>query len=242
MVTQFISIVVMGQQYFDRSWQSTSWQADDREYRAIRATLESELGNKSRLDAIITASYKKCMSPQVSNKDLFRWGTAILLRCRDDWDYGDRVFNDHTFKLPYWEQFPRCGDSKSYEYTRMRFMFTVGFDFPHPELLNVGEALLKKNPNDVPVLLNVLKLRQPQSMKGDAEAGLKLVQRLDTLAPGELRVLTGTARFYYFWWTKTHSKEHASEVIRRDTAALKLSKSKQQRALIEETLREVKAK
>ncbi len=224
----------------DLRWQKGNWKKDDTKLAKARRDIQALVNNKSRLEAIIAEERKALISSKPTSMSLFRWANAVLVRSRNDWDFWRQFENSREAKRPYHELFPKLADAESYEFTRTRFLFTTSFDFAHRAMAPLGERLLAKDPHDLSVMIRLLKVYQPAAFTDDRPKGERLVKSLDALAPGDLRVLLGTAMHFYKCWTKSKSKADAKNAILRFEAANKLSNSVQQRRQIEEVIQEIR--
>lgn len=228
-----------GIQYMDQSWMGADWSENDAAYVKAKKEIEGIAGDKERLAKIIADSLKKCESAKATSLDLFRWATAVLTSAVtfDDWR---RIDGDFRGKKPY-DLFPQLSKAKSYEFTRVRFLYTAKFDFPHHNLVSIGEKLLARNANDAPVVRMVLKLYQPQVFPSERIKGVALVNTLETMAPNTLPTLSVISDFYHKCWMKSKSRSDATEALKRSEQALKLSKSKEQIQIIRRVISELRA-
>jgi hypothetical protein len=226
------------QQFLDASWMSGTWDANDQAFIASRKKIEAVRGNAAALDRIIASSRRECDSNKATSVDLYVWAYATYLRCMNDFDYWYKVNYLTAEKAPY-ELFPKLSKPHSYEFTRVRLVFTVTFDFAHRKMIDVGERLVKRDGDDPIAVIALLKLYQPQISEEHRAKGLMLVAKLDQLAPGTLGVEKNTSFFYYLCWQRSKSKADAAEAVRRAQIALKLCKSERQRKLIKQAIEEM---
>ncbi len=235
-----IATVAQSQQYMNRSWMNTQWTSDDAAYRSARLSIFADLKNKKKLDGTLTKARAELDGKTPTRLGLFQWACAALARSRDDFDFWRKFDNTYELKKPYETLFPKLADTKSYEFTRIRFLFTVTFDFPHTLMSDIGEKLLEKDPKDVSVILALLKIYQPQVSTSDLRKGDRLVKILDEIAPHEFRVLSTTGYYYYLRWMGTKSKSDALESIRRSGLVKERSNSKEQKQIIDRTNSEIR--
>jgi len=224
------------QQFDDTSWMTTHWTADDSGYIAIQSHFRNLNGDRYKLDREVDAAAKKCLGPEPSPADLFRWSCALLERSKGDFDYSMSVWNSHKLQAPK-DVFPRVSQPASYQFTRMRFLIVSWLDFPGHKMVPMAEALHIRDPNDRAVALTLLYLYQPSAPNRypqDRAKGVALVKYIDQHFPQDAVTWAKTGWFYYKSWMATKSKADALEAIRRSGEARELTKSAEQRKLIDQ--------
>jgi len=227
-----------GIQYRDGSWMKGMWTDNEAPYQKIRTEIGQASLNKERLRGIIAKMLQKCDTGKATSLDLFRWASAVLASSVtfDDWR---RIDGDYKGKKPY-SLFPSLAKSNSYEFTRVRFLFTAKFDFPHHDLVKIGEKLYSRNPSDVPVVRMLLHLYQPQAFPDERQRGIALVQKLESLDPGSLPTLTTASDFFRLCWMKSKNPADAEQAVSRSEIALRLTRSVEQKKIIEKTIAELR--
>lgn len=229
------------QQFDDSSWMTTHWTADDTALRAERLRIVQLTGRLTELDKEAEAARKKCDSEKATAFDLFRWSCAVLVRSRGDFDYGSRLRMGTNAHAPM-ELFPKLSKPDSYEFTRVRLLLVANVDFPGRMMIPVAEALHARDPEDEPVALTLLYLYQPSAANRhpeDRTKGIALVRFIDTHFKPDVRTWARTGWFYYTAWMYTKSKADATEAIRRSGEARKLTKSEEQKRLIDREKQEM---
>lgn len=230
--------VAAPQQYLDRTWMDSPWTESDGRLVKARKAIDAMEGNTAKLDALIAKTRKACQGNKVDAETLYWWAYAIMVRMRGDFDYWRELDQSTTLKAPY-QLFPNLSKPKDYEFTRVRFLFTVTYDFPHRSMISLGERLKAKDPGDLPVCLALLHLYQPQAFPQDRTKGEELVKYLDSKFKANPSILASTGYFYYLCWQETHSKADAAEAMRRSGEARKGLKSAEQRRLIDQERKEM---
>jgi hypothetical protein len=127
-----------------------------------------------------------------------------------------------------------------YDYMRIRFLYSVRYDFPSRKYLPLGERLLARSPTDTETMRMLLRLYAPQRYKEDEPAGIQVVQSLMKAEPNRLSTATAVGMFYYYCWQRTKSNSAADVARKNLERGLALTKSEEQRALLKETLSELK--
>jgi len=215
----------------DPTWMTCRWTADDSRFISIRKELEPLVGDKPKLDTIVTSAYKKCLGQRVLDTDLYRWSLATILRARNDYDYAERLLNSYEMQKPY-HLYPSLSRPESYEYTRIRYFMAVAYDFPHENMIPMGRKILARSPKDLSAMLTLLTLYQPQVSQEQSREGARLVAQLDSLAGNEVRVLVTTGNYYGRAWIAKNDAANAKEAIRRLQRAIEFSSNvKQKEAL-----------
>jgi hypothetical protein len=170
---------------------------------------------------------------------LFKWCWATFARARNDWAYYRKISNSRAELKPF-ELFPQLSQPDSYEFTKVRFMFLVGYDFPHHLLVPLGEKLLSPERNDISMAITLLMLYQPQAYKEDRAKGDRLVTQIDKAIGNEPRALGQTGQYYYRCWLGTKSVADAKQAISRLTKLHDGSKHDDQRQLLKRQIEQIR--
>jgi|GEM_PF-6905729 len=134
----------------DWSWTKAPWEASDSPYTAIQQDIDKQIDHgKSQAD-IIRETGNAFIENQHDSKLAFAWAYAF---------YGNPAFDaPHDRELARQICFGLIWAIKdkpvSYEYARMQFLVTKVVA-PQTLLINLGERLIKKNPNDELVKFNL---------------------------------------------------------------------------------------
>lgn len=231
--------VMAAQQYLDDTWMKCQWTDDDSTFDSLRKDISALAKDKLRLDSYIASQAKKLEKPTVTRQDVFRSATA-LFEATDKFDDWYRIRESGSARKVY-DLFPRVSKPTSYEFTRIRWLFTARFEVPHHNLVKVGEKMLEREPNDTAILRMMLRVYAPQAFPEDRPKAAKLVERLERLAPGKVSTYAASGYFFYFCWMKSKSSADAQQAATRLRQALGLSNSQMQKQLISETLKEMGA-
>jgi hypothetical protein len=221
-------LLQVGQQATDLSWQLSAWTNDDKQLRAVRASIE-RVNSIKELEGMVNRDAAH-LAKNPDSKTLFHWTCATLRLSRLDWKHYRSVFMFRKEKEPY-NLFPKFAPNDSFEFTRMRFLFVVQFEFPHHLMVPLGERLHKKNSDDSTISAALLSLYQPQAWPEDKLKGDALVRYLSSLPP-ERRFINAIAQYYFRCWIGTKSKADATQSISRLEKLLSTSKYEVQKALI----------
>ncbi len=226
------------QQIGDVSWGTSKWTRPTPKLTEIRNEIESLAAKPLELEKEIANAEKRCAASKPTHDDLFRWSCAVMTRMRGDFDFWRKLDGSSSRKKPL-ELFRTLTLPDSYEFTRIRFLVAVTFEFPHRSLIPVGERLLEKQPKDLPVSLALLPLYQPQAFPADRERGEELVRAIDRNFAPNTFILASTGYFYYRCWTKSRLSSDSAQALRRSGEARKGIKSLEQRRLIDAERREM---
>lgn len=228
-----------GIQYLDQSWMTAKWTEDDKEFVAVRKDIERVSSDKKHLGRIVENVLTRVAERKATSMDLFRWSTAMIILSAtfDEWRSLD---GNRKWKAPY-DLFTKFSVPGSFEFTRIRFLFTARFDFPHHNLVEIGEKLVTRSPDDPVLGRMLLKLYQPQAFPEDRSKGERLVQRLERMSSETVARLTVVSDFYHRCWMKSKSPEDARMAIQRSEKALKLTKSSEQAQNIRNTISAIRS-
>lgn len=216
-----------GQNPFDISWSHAKWVKKDDLYHSVRSRIESIANDRALLESVIQKARVDCLGNKPNSVAVYQWAYAFYLRCRGDYDYFEKHSNSVEFMKPSLA-FKAAGDYGSYEFTRVRFLFSVVFEYPHHSLVDVGERLFAKERN-IYVGRALLRLYQPQAWSEDLKKGRTLADWIEATDPNSLSTLWSVGFFYHLCWRKSKSRMDAESSLKRLTKLAAQTNSEQQR-------------
>ncbi|MBX3118153.1 MAG: hypothetical protein KF784_03745 [Fimbriimonadaceae bacterium] len=198
------------QSYGDGAWFDEKWTADEKPYQEARLLISKMKSDTKVLKAYVEAQSKVASRSTSKAIDVYRWACSALTLANQDYDF----FLTLTTTSDAFERFRKIASPKSYEYSRVRLLYIINVDFPHQEMRQLAERMLKKDDKDLPVIKAFLRILQPQINESDWKIGKNLVQVIEDIEPDSTSSLASVGYFYYKRWMKTRDEEMKSKVIK----------------------------
>jgi hypothetical protein len=219
------------------AWTKEPWKGNDQPYYRIRQSNNQLLKAKNLNDQ--TLAQLRASALQRPNDALarFRWASYAycLALLQPDVTVGSGKFS----KLP--EEFRQRPSPGVYEYTRMRYLMESYLLQSGPHMARLGERLLKRNPNDVPVkyyLVSHLFTGKPQ----DEQKSVKYAQELVRQHPREGSYYSLLGYSYKNQWWRTKNRRDAQLAVQNYRKYLQLSKPVGiRRKQVERSIKELEA-
>ncbi len=154
-------------------WAAQPWTGDDRPCQKIRADIKKALNANHDPDALIAEYKAKADAAPKDPQAAFGWAFAAWRVATWSKEY-QRKYSDFS-DLP--DALASAPFPKTYNYARLRFLIQAQVR-PMPQLEELGKRLVNRDPKDIDVKYQLIKvLRQVPSPPENQEA-LKLAQEL----------------------------------------------------------------
>lgn len=219
-------------------WTMQNWGGNDKPYLVDRESI-GELYKQKKLNDATLAQYKKASFAK-KNDSLLRFKWAYYAYC---YALLQPDISEGSGKLAGVEQAFRFEKSPgSYQYTRLRFLVLSYLTQSGPELKQLGERLLKRDPKDVSVkYVEVTHLRNGDAK--DQQRALQYAEQLIALNPkeGAYYALLGATHTMLLYSENPHAS--AKSAIANYQRYISLSKpTGRELARVEETIKKLQSR
>ena len=188
-------------------WLDASWTGDDRPFETIVTKLD-DIG----ADRVTPSLINGYCSDYIKNKrdPVLGFQFAYALYCIRT---PPSKVNFPTIETSY--VFANAIDPRTYNYTRLRYLFTEPDEQHAEKLATLGKKLLNVKPDDEDVECHLVDVLEAWKSQENKAAALKYADDLIAKYPSDPKVYGIKAGYIYFYcWTQKYDYEDGDEAIR----------------------------
>lgn len=128
-------------------WATEQWTGNEKPFIKMKREIDEAVSKKGLTRTTLEQYRKEAQEKPRDPAAQFRWGYALLQAPKAGMDFGSRYWRAYT---PVISALAKAPSPRSYEYAKLRFLLMT-LEYQHAPLKNIGERLLRRDPQDVMV-------------------------------------------------------------------------------------------
>ena len=204
----------------NQTWAFEQWTGDDAPYAAVRSQIE-HAANAGQPPLSLVSQYA-AQAKREPNNPLAQFAWAYTVRLADKALPTSKAMADLRFAAEL--AISEAPQPHTYNYDRLHYLIWIlgGGGGPSYYLRDLTTRLLKKDPNDFPVLLGQALIYTQNREKAPKQHGYVLIQQMIKKYPNKPEVYDALACWYYTQYMFYHNPDNYQQAMKYYRKALEM--------------------
>lgn len=194
------------------SWKNEKYNGDERAYHTIAISIDKAIAAGQKATALAEKYKGEAKAKWYDPKLQFRWGYAARKAALSSQPLDRGILVGVAEAM---DRAQKVGRPNTYSYARLHFLISsYMFSWPEvPDLVKVGDELLKHKPEDEPVKYQFIQVLQSSKSTADRQRAILYAKQLvaETPQKSDNHISLGSA--YQAMWIHTHKRIYGEKAI-----------------------------